>query len=161
MKRTVWTAVLVTAALMAAASMLGNPSSWRLPHVPPGLAGAGAWSAFWLAAHPWRMPEVPLAGVAWVSFTLGAAAFALGITLVIPRRAGRPRILRLARDGWSSARIARRTGLAQDAVRSLLQPGIERRGGTPGARQHLPSGRSLRSREHRPAMGTNAVNALR
>lgn len=162
MKRSVWVAVIVTVGLLAVASLVGNPAGWSVPRLSwAEFARAGAWVRLWLAEHSWQMPELPLAAIAWASLLCGAAAFGIALSLLAPRRARRPRVLRLARDGWSSERIARQTRLPQDAVRSLLQPGVARATQRKEARQQLPFGRTVRPLTLPTRVGLDGGNVLR
>lgn len=120
MRRKLWTAVLVTTLLLVIAGTLPArlPSSW--------LVAAGSAVRDDVAA---RLPavlaqlETPAVALA-ASALLAASAGALFALALVRRRRGSFRIVtREVRGGRSIARVARRTRLAQDAVRTLLHPG--------------------------------------
>jgi hypothetical protein len=140
MRRKLWTAVLVTVVLMVVAGNLPGrlPSSWlvagsaqwdgmvaRLPALWAGVLVAG--SALWddLVA---RLPALVLAlqtpavevGTAATLAALAGALFTLA--LVCRRRDPFKTVIREVRGGRHVAGVARRTRLAQDAVRTLLHP---------------------------------------
>jgi hypothetical protein len=125
MRRKLWTAVLVTVVLMVLAGTLPD----RLPS--SGLIAAG--SALWddlVARLPalTRALETPAVAVG-AAVMLAAMAGAL-FTLALVRRRRDPFgiVIREVRGGRHIACVARRTRLAQDAVRTLLHPGrTERR----------------------------------
>ena len=141
MRRKLWTAVLVTVVLMVIAGNLPDrlPSSWLV-------AGSALWDgivartpALWdgiVARTPalWdgivaRLPALALA-LRTPAVAVGSAAFlaALAGALFTLALAGRRRdpfktVIREVRGGRHIASVARRTRLAQDAVRTLLRPG--------------------------------------
>ncbi len=140
MRRKLWTAVLVTVVLMVLGGNLPGrlPASWLA-------AGSAAWDgmvarvpALWdgavvaaaalrdrlapvVAALAAELQTPPAAvGAAGLLAALAGACFALAL-------AGRRRdpfkaVVREVRGGRPVARAARRTRLAQDAVRTLLRP---------------------------------------
>jgi hypothetical protein len=140
MRRKLWTAVLVTVVLMVLAGNLPGrlPSSWlvagsalwdgivaRTPALWDGIVVAG--SALWddLVA---RLPALALA-LQTPAVAVGAAAFLAALTgalftlaLVCRRRDAFKTVVREVRGGRRIAIVARRTRLAQDAVRTLLHP---------------------------------------
>ena len=151
MRRKLWTAVLVTVVLMVLAGNLPGrvPSSWlvagsalwdgivartpalwdgivaRTPALWDGIVVAG--SALWddLVA---RLPALALA-LQTPAVAVGAAAFLAALAgalftlaLVCRRRDTFRTVVREVRGGRRIAIVARRTRLAQDAVRTLLHP---------------------------------------
>jgi hypothetical protein len=80
---------------------------------------------FRLPALP-ALPSLPRAAGPEVYAVVGALGgllvLALGAGLLRENRRGR--VFRMAREGRPTARIARSAGLAQDAVRVLLTPGV-------------------------------------
>jgi hypothetical protein len=140
MRRKLWTAVLVTVALMVLAGNLPGrlPSSWlaagsalwdgivaRTPVLWDGVVAAGSMMWDGLVA---RLPALTLAlqtpavavGVAASLAALAGALFTLA--LVSRRRDAFKTVVREVRGGRRIAVVARRTRLAQDAVRTLLHP---------------------------------------
>ncbi|MEZ4588846.1 MAG: hypothetical protein R2909_20935 [Gemmatimonadales bacterium] len=143
MRRSLWSMVLLTVALLVAASMAQAPAQWRL-----GLAIAGKVllragdMAFAAALAHWDW------GVAVLAPILGAAA----IAALRRRRRHRPaghglpwkEVTVMAREGRSVTTIARSTRLAQDAVRTMLVPVVRE--------QPVPQGKRFRQqRPRRPA----------
>jgi hypothetical protein len=156
MRRKLWTAVLVTVVLMVIAGNLPGrlPSSWLV-------AGSGLWDGM-IASTPtlwggvvaagsalWddlvaRLPALTLAlqtpavavGAAALLAVLAGALFTLA--LASRRRDAFKTVVREVRGGRRIAVVARRTRLAQDAVRTLLHPDrAERR--RPRRRREEPS----------------------
>jgi hypothetical protein len=140
MRRKLWTAVLVTVVLMVIAGNLPGrlPSSWlaagsalwagivaRTPALWDGLIVAG--SALWddlVARLPalvlvLQMPAVAV-GAAAILAALAGALFMLA--LGCRRRDPFNTVVREVRGGRHIAGVARRTRLAQDAVRTVLYP---------------------------------------
>ena len=77
---------------------------------------------------------------------------ALAAGLVTRRRDPRRRVRALARRGVAVAAIARRTGVAQDAVRALIGPegtAADRRQSLPGGRERRPRALSFEERHPR------------
>jgi hypothetical protein len=97
--------------------------------VPAARAASLALSAF---------ARSPLGGRAAVALAV-VAALALGGALAARVRAPRARVLRLARAGRAAAGIARRTGLARDAVRMTLSPDVARRRRAAESAERRPS----------------------
>ena len=146
MRRKLWTPVIVTVALLV---LMGNlpgrlPTSWlvagsalrddllaRLPALWDGILVAGSalrddlvarLPSLWLAL---QTPAVAV-GAAAALAALAGALFALA--LVSRRRDPFRTVIREVRGGRHVASVARRTRLAQDAVRTLLHPDrVERR----------------------------------
>jgi hypothetical protein len=125
MRRSTWFAVLLTALVLAGGGLVtprapaalsealaqAGPAAVRL------LLGSG-----WLAARIAVLEWTPLATAAALGAAAAAALAVLAALLARrPRRPPRHAVRRLARRGRSVAAVARRTGLAQDAVRSLLR----------------------------------------
>jgi len=140
MRRKLWTAVLVTVVLMVLAGNLPGrlPSSWlvagsalwdgivaRTPALWGGIVVAGSALGDDLVA---RLPALVLklqtpavaVGAAALLAALAGALFALA--LVCRRRDPFKIVVREVRGGRHIANVARRTRLAQDAVRTLLRP---------------------------------------
>jgi hypothetical protein len=138
-RRRLWSLV----ALVCAALVLPGLVS----RLPADLAAARVASDLWAAARMGltRLPApsagwLPPASATWFPALLVAAGcLVLAITLVlVARRGGMPhRVRRLSRRGLSVAAIARRTGLAQDAIRDLL--GAEMAGMASGSFDHFLS----------------------
>jgi hypothetical protein len=140
MRRKLWTAVLVTVALMVIAGNLPGrlPSSWLV-------AGSALWAGI-VAGTPTSWAGVVVAGSALrdelvarlpalvlvlqtPAVAVGAAALLAVLTgalftlaLVCRRRDPFKTVVREVRGGRHIATVARRTRLAQDAVRTLLHP---------------------------------------
>lgn len=130
MRRKIWIPVLVTVLTLAVAGLPRN--TWKtvaagatslrsaaVPRIASWIdrlqSDAPRWIESVRAASPGALPVAVGAGS-----TLLAAC-----TLWLAHRASRPkprRVLDLARRGHHPADIARRTGLAQDAVRAMLRP---------------------------------------
>ena len=133
---------------VAAIALVLIGASWLPSAGPRGAAALRAITTLTAAARHRR-----LGGLLWL---LPAS---LALALLIRRRARRAgwrhrhgRILRLARNGWDTASIARASRLSQDAVRVVLRPRFaEARGRhrTPARRKDLP-GRKLRPGEFGP-----------
>ncbi|HEU4587352.1 MAG TPA: hypothetical protein VFS11_01790 [Gemmatimonadales bacterium] len=100
------------AAVQARAWIEAMVAAWSAP----------AWSIPAWSAPAWSIPA-SLRGHPW-TFVLLAAALGLGLVAgraLYSRRGGvRGQVRRLSRRGLPVAAIARRTGLAQDAIRDLL-----------------------------------------
>ncbi len=151
MRRKLWTAVLVTVVLMAIAGNLQGrlPSSWRVvgsalwdgivarvptmwdgivarvPTMWDGIVIAGSALRAGLVA---RLPALLLA-LQTPTFAVSAAAFLAALAgglftlgLVCRRRDPFKTVVGEVRGGRPIASVARRTRLAQDAVRTLLHP---------------------------------------
>jgi hypothetical protein len=140
MRRKLWTAVLVTVVLMVIVGNLPGrlPSSW--------LAAGSAWWAGIVAGAPTSWAGVVAAGSALrddlvaripalvlalqtPAVAVGASAFLVALTgalftlaLVCRRSDPFKTVVREVRGGRRIASVARRTRLAQDAVRTLLHP---------------------------------------
>ncbi len=148
MKRSTWSAVLVTVLVLAAAGTLPRLSGHGVPlaraaaawaaHAAEG-AGARVVVGVLVARAEWSgvrgvtvaPPPAWAGGLSGIAVLL-AGALAWGRTRRRRRPAGRPahrvrRALVMARDGRDAASIARELGLAQDAVRALLRPAPPRR----------------------------------
>ena len=130
MRRKTWTAVLVTVVLMVVAGNLPGrlPPSWLV-------AGSALWDGLVVAGSAlWdglvaRLPAL-VRQLQTPAVTVGAAAFLavlagalFTLALVCRRRDPFRMVIREVRGGRHIARVARRTRLAQDAVRTLLHPG--------------------------------------
>jgi hypothetical protein len=120
MRKKLWTAVLVTILLLVIAGTLPArlPSSWLVA------VGSAMWADL-VARLPaflayLETPAVTLGTSAILTASAGAF-FALG--LVRRRRDPLRTVVREVRGGRQIAGVARRTRLAQDAVRTLLHPG--------------------------------------
>jgi len=145
MRRKLWTSVLVTVVLLVLAGNLPGrlPPSWRVAaaalwdglvaQVPvlwdaAVVTGSVVWDGL-LARLPaliqWLQTPAVEVGAAAVLAALAGALFALA--LVSRRRDPFRTVVREMRGGRPVARVARRTRLAQDAVRSLLHPDRARR----------------------------------
>ncbi len=140
MRRKLWTAVLVTVALLVLAGNLPGriPASWLV-------AGSALWDGI-VARVPTQWEGIVIAGSAlWgellarlpaLALELQTPAFAVGsaallaalagacftLALVCRRRDPFKTVVRQVRGGRQIAGVARRTRLAQDAVRTLLRP---------------------------------------
>jgi hypothetical protein len=156
MRRKLWTAVLITVVLMVIAGNLPGrlPSSWlvvssalwdgivaRAPALWDGIVVAGSTLRGDLAA---RLPALVLA-LQTPAFAVGAAAILAALTgalfaLALSCRCRDPfkSAVREMRGGRHVAGVARRTRLAQDAVRMLLHPDRAERG-RPRRRREEPS----------------------
>lgn len=125
-------AVLVLGANAARLVEAGRSLAARAPEAAAacvawarGVGGDSAARA-WIAALParadaWHVGLALAALLAAASIVLAAR----GAWLAVEDRAPRRRVLAMARRGRAAAAIARRTGLPQDAVRTLLRPGRE------------------------------------
>jgi hypothetical protein len=156
MRRKLWTAVLITVVLMVIAGNLPGrlPSSWlvassalwegivtRTPQLWDGIVVIGSALRDGLDA---RLPALVLA-LQTPAVAVGAAAFLAALAgalftlaLVCRRRDAFKTVVREVRGGRRVAIVARRTRLAQDAVRTLLRPDrAERR--RPRRRREEPS----------------------
>ncbi|MGH7740973.1 MAG: hypothetical protein ACRENS_03005 [Candidatus Eiseniibacteriota bacterium] len=142
MNRLAWKSVSIIALLLCAGSLASMvPTNW---HLGRGYALMSRTSRPLSAALPWR--SLRLASL----LALAAVGAGAAIAFARPRltREPRRRVLWLAARGSSASHIARRTGLAQDAVRAFLRPAPAPRA-TIAGRQALPSGRNVRSAEPR------------
>ena len=118
MRRKMWTAVLVTVALMVLAGNLPGrlPSSWLV-------AGSALWDGIVT-----RLPalvlvlQTPAVAVGAAAFLAVLAGALFTLALVCRRRDPFKIVVRDVRGGRHIASVARRTRLAQDAVRTLLHP---------------------------------------
>lgn len=115
MRRTTWLAVTITAVVLAGAGWLSRPAPWRGEALArtERVALALALEADAAAA---RVPTPVAAGI-----TLGALAALLGLAIASRMRGGRHAAIGMLRRRRPVARIARRTRLAQDAVRFLAK----------------------------------------
>lgn len=146
MRRKLWTAVLVTVVLMVAAGNLPGrvPSSWLVAgsalwdgiirHLPVSwervLVAGSSLRAAWIASLPalLRVLQVPAVAVGGVAILAALAGALFTLALACRRRDPFQFVVREVRRGRDIASVARRARLAQDAVRTLLQPGrTERR----------------------------------
>jgi len=84
-------------------------------------ASAGAPGASLARILPAGVPAA--AAAAAIAGALAGLA-TLAVLLTLSRRDRHARVWRLARRGWSPARIAPRARVPQDAVRTLLTPGL-------------------------------------
>ena len=145
MRRKLWTAVLITVVLMVIAGNLPGrlPSSWLVVSSAlwDGIVVAGSTLRGDLAA---RLPALVLA-LQTPAFAVGAAAILAALTgalfaLALSCRCRDPfkSAVREMRGGRHVAGVARRTRLAQDAVRMLLHPDRAERG-RPRRRREEPS----------------------
>jgi hypothetical protein len=148
--RRVWLSVVVAAALLVASSVLRAPAEWadrgrRVERiVTPRLEGARRW----LAARPTAAAG---AGGAIAVLVLAGLGLLRGARARRRRAAGHEppwrEAIELAGRGRSVVEIARRTGLAQDAVRTVLTPReVER---------PLPRGRTFRHDPPGPRVETD------
>jgi hypothetical protein len=153
MRRSTWLALIATLLVLISASSLSRIGSLRttlhalsLPALPK-VADFGRLS---LELDPRALD--PNAAAA-TSLALGASALAM---CIVRRRRSRGRrrtgrLLRLARNGCGTARIARETRLAQDAVRSLLHPAFPRERGNPAhARRRTRDRKDVPDRQLHP-----------
>jgi hypothetical protein len=140
MKRSTGIAVVLTAAVLVAAGRLprlpeiGVPSfrEWfATPAAPAGHRNVtpvrpAARPAFRLPLSRPRvvMPAIPAPGPRALAAAGALAGFGLVVALAFARRDARGRVWRLARRGFTPAHIAPRTRVPQDAVRTLLTPGV-------------------------------------
>lgn len=159
MKRSTWLAVAGACAVLVAAGQLprlpwdGAAAAWRTSVVqavsnwPKAVrrdarrtaAPAPARAVVRTAAAPARFtparrpaftlpdPRGPVLPVA--AGTLAGLALGAGLLVLIGRDGTRKRVFRLARQGRTTARIARDARLPQDAVRAMLTPGVGARRG--------------------------------
>jgi hypothetical protein len=162
MNRSPWGAVLGTLVVLVATTLSTYlPLNHIVPRVAERVAGAWAHASAppraWLdermfvialrgAARP--APALPVGAVACGAIAVVATAGAIALVVRHARsRGARPLVLRLAGQGAATSEIARRTGLAQDAVRLLLSPQWDpsRPTGAPGtscrSRAAAPAGR--------------------
>lgn len=154
MSRQIWTAVLATVGLLLVASALEAPERWRRAGraVASGAAAAAGDGAAFAAAH---RRELLYTGAGALVATL--AGFGLARRRSTRRAAhGVPwrEVVELARRGRSVETIARSTHLAQDAVRTVLQPVAPDPEFTPGKSfRHEPPGSPVRGPGRRPGSG--------
>jgi len=174
MRRKLWTAVLVTVVLLAVAGNLPGrlPSSWLGfgSALWEGIVASTPvlWGAIVVAGSTLRddlvarlpalvlMLQTPAFAVSAAAFlaALAGACFALG--LVSRRRDAFRSVVGEVRGGRPIARVARRTRLAQDAVRTLLYPDRARRRPSRRRREEpsMPEGSAPRNgRGQRPLAG--------
>jgi hypothetical protein len=113
MNRSTWSAVLVTAVVLAGAG-IASRMSWQDVFA---LARRGG-SLLEALRAAWLSLAFPARAAAGAGVGLGCAA-----ALLVAGHRRRPRRLavRLLRRGGGTARIARRTRMAQDALRLLLR----------------------------------------
>jgi hypothetical protein len=167
MKRRIWGPVIVTSVVLVVAGLVPR-TSWRdlgpragslaraatvaaqvavrqaAPRVAQGAQSAAAALAAAAVATREAAARLDAGGAAAVSAVSAAALMAL-LAWAIARRPAdrhrhtRSRVIRLARRGGEAARIARRTGLARDAVRMALRPELAlRRGAAESSAQVFP-----------------------
>jgi hypothetical protein len=174
MRRKLWTSVLATVALLALAGNLPGrlPASW-LDAASALWAGVVArtpvlWASVLVAAAALReglvarLPDL-VAVLQTPAYAVGAAAFLAALagalfTLALGCRRRDPfkAAVREARGGRPLARVARRTRLAQDAVRTLLHPDRAQRRRSRRRREEpsVPAGLTpWKGRGRKPAAG--------
>jgi len=143
MNRAAWKSVVITGAVLGAASLATLANR---------IAGRGALAALERLARASRAlldpgrAHTPGAGSPTLLIATAAAlALAAAILLLVRRltRTARQRVLALAAGGLSAPHIARRMGLAQDAVRAYLRTATAPRPAFQG-RKALPAGRNVR-----------------
>lgn len=149
-RRRLWSLTALACLVLA---LPGLPSGWWAPASGRLMASLDAvWAALQLAGSRLPPPD-PRA----VQVAVAVAAIVMGLGLVV-RRQRRPAAAMataLARRGRSVPAIARRTGLAQDAVRDLL-------GGDPMAVSTAGKGRFFRrARPSAPSAAGTFADELR
>lgn len=176
MSRKLWTAVLVTVLLMILGGSLPGrvPASWlaagsaawegvvaRVPEWRTGAASAGSALADEVVARlpalerGLRSPEALVAGAGFLAVLAGAC---LALTLAGRRRDPFRTVVRLAGRGRPVASVARRTRLAQDAVRTLLRPDRPRRPRPRWHRKEASAAEGLTPRkDRRPAAASGGM----
>ncbi len=102
----------------AVAAVAPRPHTPRIAIAPPRLLASAA------EVLPKRLPALPV-GVPEAAVAGAIAGLVAVVSLVaMLRRDPRGRVWALARAGHSPERIARRTRVPQDAVRTMLTPGV-------------------------------------
>lgn len=138
MRRTTWLAVLVTALLLAVAGNTAFVTQIPWSKIAQLASEVGEHVSSWVGSL--------LRVIRPIDLTIGVlAATSILATVFFEVRRRRCPVRHLARKGRSTAEIARRTYLAQDAVRSLLEPG-----------ENAFPRRSGRGRSFRPARSSES-----
>jgi hypothetical protein len=152
MNRRSWYAVLVTVLILVTASVASVPTAPARSPATPAARATGAWANSLQQSLDWIGLAVSVALTLWLVVQWRRRRAPSGLPPTPQPDRGKPRsCARHPRPREGLAQLARRTGLAQDALRLLSSPNPRRRMNLEG--MDCRSGKNDRSALRRPRPG--------